>query len=78
MHGVASGAQLSGKRAHPLREALHVVEEHDFGHFSTSIIRPRRTLDLSRVKATTWSFTVQRVGPTSILNRDFVTGGDRR
>jgi hypothetical protein len=40
--------------------------------------RGTRTPDLSRVKATTWSFTVQRVEPRSILSRDFVTGGDRR
>ena len=40
--------------------------------------RGTRTPDLSRVKATTWSFTVQPVGPKFILSRDFMTGRDRR
>jgi hypothetical protein len=40
--------------------------------------RGTRTPDLSRVKATSWSFTVQRVGPRFILSRDFETGRDRR
>jgi len=40
--------------------------------------RGTRTPDLSRVKAVTWSFAAQRVGPRSLLSRDFVTGRDRR
>lgn len=37
VHGVLAGAQFLGERAHSISESLHVVEQHNFGHLSTSL-----------------------------------------
>jgi len=43
MHGVPADAQLLGERAHPVGESLHVVEQHNLGHFFSPVIGRRRS-----------------------------------
>src|SRR5262249_33114550 len=40
VHGVPTGAQLLGERAHPVGQSLHVMEQHHFSHFRSLVLAP--------------------------------------